>query len=107
MFNAAMRGDLGPLAQAVARYQMERKFQQEMNKLKTMETKLNEIQTENKPEDVSRKLYVFNTLNLYSYLLYCLHFVLPIEIQEKRRFVSVNSIRYNVIMLIKIYICFL
>lgn len=32
MFDAAMRGELGPLAQAVAKYQMERKLQREPGK---------------------------------------------------------------------------
>lgn len=43
---AAMRGELGPLAQAVAKYQVERRILDEINKLKT-------IQTEKKPNDKS------------------------------------------------------
>ncbi|XP_077279859.1 snustorr snarlik [Temnothorax americanus] len=45
-FNAAMKGELGPLAQAVAKYQMERKIQKEIDKLKVMEEKLKKIQIE-------------------------------------------------------------
>lgn len=51
MLSAAMRGELGPLAQAVAKYQIERRIQTEMDKLKGMEEKLKKIQTEIKPED--------------------------------------------------------
>lgn len=43
-----MKGELGPLAQAVAKYQMERKIQKEMDKLKVMEEKFKKIQTETK-----------------------------------------------------------
>lgn len=55
-----MRGELGPLAQAVAKYQIERRIQTEMDKLKGMEEKLKKIQTEIKPEDenVSRISYI-------------------------------------------------
>lgn len=42
-----MKGELGPLAQAVAKYQMERRIQKEIDKLKAMEEKLKEIQMEN------------------------------------------------------------
>ncbi|XP_024887693.1 uncharacterized protein LOC112464756 [Temnothorax curvispinosus] len=45
-FNAAMKGELGPLAQAVAKYQIERKIQKEMDKLKVMEEKLKKLQIE-------------------------------------------------------------
>lgn len=72
MFSAAMKGELGPLAQAVAKYQIERRIQKEMNKLKAMEEKLKKIQTENqnvtedqnvtKNQNVSRNLYIFNFL---------------------------------------------
>ncbi|XP_078050023.1 snustorr snarlik [Augochlora pura] len=40
MFDAAMRGELGPLAQAVAKYQMERKLQRQLEKLKETGEKL-------------------------------------------------------------------
>ncbi|XP_011698264.1 PREDICTED: uncharacterized protein LOC105456140 isoform X2 [Wasmannia auropunctata] len=46
-FSAAMKGELGPLAQAVAKYQIERKIQKEMDKLKAMEEKLKNIEPEN------------------------------------------------------------
>lgn len=45
-FDAAMKGELGPLAQAVAKYQMERKIQKEMDKLKVMEEKIKMTQVE-------------------------------------------------------------
>ncbi|XP_017798306.1 PREDICTED: uncharacterized protein LOC108579310 [Habropoda laboriosa] len=48
LLNAAMRGELGPLAQAVAKYQMERKLQRELERLKKAEEKLNAVaSTEN------------------------------------------------------------
>ncbi|XP_011637299.1 uncharacterized protein LOC105427331, partial [Pogonomyrmex barbatus] len=47
MFNAAIKGELGPLAQATAKYQIERRIQKEMDKLKAIEEKLKKIQTEN------------------------------------------------------------
>ncbi|XP_015430260.1 PREDICTED: uncharacterized protein LOC107186831 [Dufourea novaeangliae] len=46
MFSAAMRGELGPLAQAVAKYQIERKLQRELEKLKKTEEKLKATATE-------------------------------------------------------------
>lgn len=67
-----MKGELGPLAQAVAKYQIERRIQKEMDKLKAMEEKLKKIQMENqnvtedqnvtKNQNVSRNLYIFNFL---------------------------------------------
>lgn len=51
MLGAAMRGDLGPLAQAVAKYQMERRLQQEMERLKALEEKLKEMREKNKSEE--------------------------------------------------------
>ncbi|XP_076618766.1 snustorr snarlik [Colletes latitarsis] len=46
MLSAAMKGELGPLAQAVAKYQMERKFQRELEKLKKTEEKANAVAIE-------------------------------------------------------------
>ncbi|XP_053971950.1 uncharacterized protein LOC128872862 [Hylaeus volcanicus] len=46
MFGAAMRGELGPLAQAVANYQLERKIQSELEKFKRTEEKVNAVDTE-------------------------------------------------------------
>ncbi|EZA60737.1 uncharacterized protein LOC105287935 isoform X3 [Ooceraea biroi] len=51
MLTAAMKGELGPLAQAVARYQVENRIHKEMNKLKVMQEKLKDVQVENKPKD--------------------------------------------------------
>ncbi|XP_034187116.1 snustorr snarlik [Osmia lignaria lignaria] len=49
MLTAAMKGELGPLAQAVAKYQMERKLQRELERIKKMEESLKEATTvENK-----------------------------------------------------------
>jgi len=60
MFSAAMKGELGPLAQAIAKYQIERRIQMEMDKLKAMEEKLKKIQMENiKDQDVSKKFIYF------------------------------------------------
>lgn len=50
MFNAAMRGELGPLAQAVAKYQMERKLQRELERLKKVEEKLNAVASPGKDD---------------------------------------------------------
>ncbi|XP_018340125.1 PREDICTED: uncharacterized protein LOC108747248 isoform X2 [Trachymyrmex septentrionalis] len=56
MINAAMKGDLGPLAQAVAKYQINRKIQKEMDELKIIEEKLKKIKTENtKAQDKFKK----------------------------------------------------
>lgn len=53
MLSAAMKGELGPLAQAVAKYQMERKLQRELERLKKMEENLKEVTTtENKDKKV-------------------------------------------------------
>ncbi|EFN79638.1 hypothetical protein EAI_03504 [Harpegnathos saltator] len=51
MLSAAMKGQLGPLAQAVAKYQMERKIQNEMEKFKSMKEKLKKIQDANRTND--------------------------------------------------------
>ncbi|XP_076643593.1 snustorr snarlik [Halictus rubicundus] len=45
MFNAAMRGELGPLAQAVAKYQTERKLQRELEKLRKTEEEAKQGET--------------------------------------------------------------
>jgi len=56
MVNAAMKGELGPLAQAVAKYQINRKIQKEMDELKIIEEKLKKIKMENtKTQDVSKR----------------------------------------------------
>jgi len=60
MFSAAMKGELGSLAQAIAKYQIERRIQIEMDKLKAMEEKLKKIQAENiKDQDVNKKFIYF------------------------------------------------
>ncbi|XP_014476059.1 PREDICTED: uncharacterized protein LOC106745206 [Dinoponera quadriceps] len=51
MLSAAMRGELGPLAQAVAKYQMERKMRDEMEKLKSTGEEFGKIQAVNKTND--------------------------------------------------------
>lgn len=51
-----MKGELGPLAQALAKYEINRKIQKEMDELKIIEEKLKKIKTENtKAQDVSMK----------------------------------------------------
>ncbi|XP_018367472.1 PREDICTED: uncharacterized protein LOC108763987 isoform X1 [Trachymyrmex cornetzi] len=56
MINAAMKGELGPLAQTVAKYQINRKIQKEMDELKIIEEKIKKIKMENiKAHDVSKK----------------------------------------------------
>ncbi|XP_011057984.1 PREDICTED: uncharacterized protein LOC105148151 isoform X1 [Acromyrmex echinatior] len=56
MINAAMKGELGPLAQAVAKYQINREIQKEMDELKIIEEKLKKIKTENtKAQDKFKK----------------------------------------------------
>ncbi|KAL0118055.1 hypothetical protein PUN28_009024 [Cardiocondyla obscurior] len=47
MLDSAMKGELGPLAQAIAKYQTEHKTQRERNKLKVTEEKIKKIQKEN------------------------------------------------------------
>ncbi|XP_032686096.1 uncharacterized protein LOC116851122 [Odontomachus brunneus] len=49
MLTAAMKGELGPLTQAVVKYQMERKIQSAMKKLQ--EEQLKKVQTANKTSD--------------------------------------------------------
>ncbi|XP_070153950.1 uncharacterized protein Snsl [Polyergus mexicanus] len=51
MFDAAMRGELGSLAQQVAKYQMKRRIEKEMDKFKAMEGKFKKNQTEEKQDD--------------------------------------------------------
>ncbi|KYQ53771.1 hypothetical protein ALC60_07254 [Trachymyrmex zeteki] len=54
--NAAMKGELGPLAQALAKYEINRKIQKEMDELKIIEEKLKKIKTENtKAQDKFKK----------------------------------------------------
>lgn len=43
MLSAAMKGELGPLAQAVAKYQLERKLQKELEKSRKTGEKLNTV----------------------------------------------------------------
>lgn len=50
MLHAAMRGELGSLAQQIAKYQMERRIQKEIDKFKAIQTEFKKIQTENKQE---------------------------------------------------------
>ncbi|KAG9427929.1 hypothetical protein HZU67_10246 [Apis mellifera carnica] len=47
MLSAAVKGDLGPLAQAVAKYQLESKLRKELEKLDMMEKKLKLVTSEN------------------------------------------------------------
>lgn len=63
-FSAAMKGELGPLAQAVAKYQSERKLHIEVDKLKAIEKNLKKMQAMNKPKEpnVSNKLFILNIL---------------------------------------------
>ncbi|XP_072758409.1 uncharacterized protein Snsl [Anoplolepis gracilipes] len=51
MLDAAMRGELGSLAQLVAKYQIKRRIEEEMNKIKAMEEKFKKLQTENKQDE--------------------------------------------------------
>lgn len=53
MLSAAVKGDLGPLAQAVAKYQLERKLRKELEKLDTMEKKLKVVASENDNKKVN------------------------------------------------------
>ncbi|XP_076162579.1 snustorr snarlik [Ptiloglossa arizonensis] len=46
MLGAAMRGELGPLARAIAKYQMELKFQRELERSKKTGEKLNAVTDE-------------------------------------------------------------
>ncbi|XP_046819056.1 uncharacterized protein LOC124424278 [Vespa crabro] len=47
MYTAAMKGELGPLAQAIAKYQTERRIYEELEKLKKLEEKMKNIEVQN------------------------------------------------------------
>ncbi|KAF7396234.1 hypothetical protein HZH66_007096 [Vespula vulgaris] len=47
MYMAAMKGELGPLAQAIAKYQTERKIYEELEKLKKLEDKMKNVEVQN------------------------------------------------------------
>lgn len=51
MFDAAMRGELGSLAQQIAKYQMKCRIEKEMDKFKAMEEKFKKSQMEKKQDD--------------------------------------------------------
>ncbi|XP_035719538.1 uncharacterized protein LOC118440510 [Vespa mandarinia] len=56
MYMAAMKGELGPLAQAIAKYQTERRIYEELEKLKKLEEKMKNVEvqnTENNKNDTS------------------------------------------------------
>lgn len=53
MLSAAVKGDLGPLAQAVAKYQLEHKLRKELEKLDMMEKKLKVVTSENNNKKVN------------------------------------------------------
>jgi len=59
MLTAAMRGELGPLAQAVARYQVERRIRNEMEKLQAIQDELKNIQA-SKGSDVSQDVSLYS-----------------------------------------------
>ncbi|XP_018305912.1 uncharacterized protein snsl isoform X4 [Mycetomoellerius zeteki] len=65
--NAAMKGELGPLAQALAKYEINRKIQKEMDELKIIEEKLKKIKTENtKAQDIvtDGQTLLYNLINV-------------------------------------------
>lgn len=62
MLSAAVKGDLGPLAQAVAKYQLESKLRKELEKLDMMEKKLKLVTSENDNKKV-------NSNNSFFYLI--------------------------------------
>lgn len=62
MLSAAVKGDLGPLAQAVAKYQLENKLRKELEKLDMMEKKLKLVTSENDNKKV-------NSNNSFFYLI--------------------------------------
>ena len=62
MLSAAVKGDLGPLAQAVAKYQLESKLRKESEKLDMMEKKLKVVTSENDNKKV-------NSNNSFFYLI--------------------------------------
>lgn len=81
MLGAAMKGELGPLAQAVAKYQMERKIRTEVEKLKLKEEELEKNQTANKnDQDVSSSLRCFVPFFFFSFLFVDNeYFALPLQ----------------------------
>lgn len=62
MLSAAVKGDLGPLAQAVAKYQLERKLRKELEKLDTMEKKLKVVASENDNKKVNSNNSFFSLI---------------------------------------------
>ncbi|XP_076231845.1 snustorr snarlik [Calliopsis andreniformis] len=56
MFDAAMRGELGSLAQAIAKYQLERKLQKELEKFNKTKEKVESIESDNKETTASEWL---------------------------------------------------
>ncbi|KAI4501070.1 hypothetical protein M0802_003873 [Mischocyttarus mexicanus] len=53
MYMAAMKGKLGPLAQAIAKYQTERRIHEELEKVKKLEEKTKIVENEDKKNDTS------------------------------------------------------
>lgn len=71
MFGAAMRGELGSLAQAVAKYQLERKLQKELDRSKKTEKKSNAVTTpgnDDKNVILANCLFLSTAIQLGRYL---------------------------------------
>lgn len=62
MLSAAVKGDLGPLAQAVAKYQLESKLRKELEKLDMMEKKLKLVTSENDNKKVNSNNSFFSLI---------------------------------------------
>lgn len=67
MFDAAMRGELGSLAQAVAKYQLERKLRKELEKLKKSSEKKDSKDTVVLKEGDDKKV-ALPTFNFFLFL---------------------------------------
>lgn len=70
MYMAAMKGELGPLAQAIAKYQTERRIYEELEKLKKLEGKMKNVEVHNTGDNKN----VNNSLENKVTKLFRLHF---------------------------------
>lgn len=57
-FGAAMRGELGPWAQSVAKYQMELRIQKELERIRQLDAKLAKIKNEEAEKNDVKKVSI-------------------------------------------------
>lgn len=80
MFDAAMRGELGSLAQQIAKYQMKRRIEKEMDKFKAMDGKFKKNQTEKKQDDenVNKSFCISNFLIINKFYKIHIYYIINI-----------------------------